>query len=391
MKRLFFGLSLVSVLGLASCIQDEPLNSECDIEQAIVVTDDPEAWLLNASEAIKDVPSADTTIVFYLREEFLDENYEGWERLKNVAINFRLTPEATITPASGSTHDFTQGGVHYEITSEDGVWHRSYHVMFVPIQPLETDYSFENFRWEQYNRYNEWFEYSEQGSVIDMWATGNPGFAISRSSATPEEYPTIPWDNESISGHSVKLETRDTGPFGIMMNMRIAAGNLFIGTFDVANALQDAMAATQFGLPFNPKPLRFEGYYKFKPGKDFQNRAGVIQEGRIDDPDLYAVLYENTDENGQTFTLQGDNVLTHPNIVALARVTDRVHDFDNWTHFDIPFEYYQEIEEERLKTYGYSLAVVFTSSIEGASFCGAVGSTLLVDEVKVICEEDENE
>ena len=391
MKRLFFGLSLISVLGLASCIQDEPLNSECDIEQAIVVTDDPEAWLLNASEAIKDVPSADTTIVFYLREEFLDENYEGWERLKNVAINFRLTPGATITPASGSTHDFTQGGVHYEITSEDGAWHRSYHAMFVPIQPLETDYSFENFRWEPANRYREWFEYSEQGSVIDMWATGNPGFAISRSSATPGEYPTIPWDNESISGHSVKLETCNTGFFGQMMNMRIAAGNLFIGTFDVANALQDAMAATRFGLPFNQKPLRFEGYYKFKSGKDFQNRAGVIQEGRIDDPDLYAVLYENTDENGQTFTLQGDNVLTHPNIVALARVTDRVHDFDNWTHFDIPFEYYQEIEEERLKTYGYSLAVVFTSSIEGASFCGAVGSTLLVDEVKVICEEDENE
>ena len=391
MKRLFFGLSLVSVLGLASCIQDEPLNSECDIEQAIVVTDDPEAWLLNASEAIKDVPSADTTIVFYLREEFLDENYEGWERLKNVAINFRMTPGATITPASGSTHDFTQGGVHYEITSEDGMWHKSYHVMFAPIQTLTVEYNFENFRWETYNRYREWFEYSSDGSTYDMWATGNPGFAISKSSATPEEYPTIPWDNESISGHSVKLETRDTGPFGIMMNMRIAAGNLFIGTFDVANALQDAMAATRFGLPFNQKPLRFEGYYKFKSGKDFQNRAGVIQEGRIDDPDLYAVLYENTDENGQTFTLQGDNVLTHPNIVALARVTDRVHDFDNWTHFDIPFEYYQEIEEERLKTYGYSLAVVFTSSIEGASFCGAVGSTLLVDEVKVICEEDENE
>ena len=286
-----------------------------------------------------------------------------------------------------STHDFTQGGVLYHITSEDGAFHRDYRVMFVPIQPLETNYSFENFRWEPANRYREWFEYSDHGNVIDIWATGNPGFAISKSSASPEEYPTIPWDNESISGHCVKLETHDTGLFGAMMNMRIAAGNLFIGTFDVANALQDAMAATRFGLPFNKKPLRFEGYYKFKPGKDFQNRAGVIQEGRIDEPDLYAVLYINTDENGQSFTLQGDNVLTHPNIVALARVTDRVHDFDNWTHFDIPFEYRKEIDNELLKKQNYNLTVVFTSSIEGASFCGAVGSTLLVDEVKVICEE----
>ena len=81
--------------------------------------------------------------------------------------------------------------------------------------------------------------------------------------------------------------------------------------------------------------------------------------------------------------------MTHPNIVALARVTDRVHDFDNWTHFDIPFEYYKEIDEERLKTYGYNLSVVFTSSIEGGAFCGAVGSTLLVDEVKVTCEDED--
>ena len=73
-----------------------------------------------------------------------------------------------------------------------------------------------------------------------------------------------------------------------MVNMRIAAGNLFIGTFDVANALKDAMAATRFGLPFNKKPLRFEGYYKFKPGEKFQNRKGTIIEDRIDEPDLYA-------------------------------------------------------------------------------------------------------
>ena len=389
MRKIFFGLSLAAILGLVSCIQDEPLNSECDIEQAVVVTDDAEAWLLNASEAVQDVPSADTTIVFYLREEFMDENYAGWDRLKNVAINFRLTPGATITPENGSAHDFTQGGVYYHVTSEDGAWQRNYHVMFIPVQPLTVTYDFENFRWESLERYCEWFEYSDQGNEINMWATANPGFAISRSSATPEEYPTIPWENEAISGHSVKLETRDTGPFGVMMNMRIAAGNLFIGTFDVANALQDAMAATRFGLPFNKKPLRFEGYYKFKPGEKFQNRTGVIQEGRVDDPDLYAVLYENTDENGQSFTLQGDNVLTHPNIVALARVTDRVHDFDNWTHFDIPFEYYKEIDEERLKTYGYNLSVVFTSSIEGGAFCGAVGSTLLVDEVKVTCEDED--
>ena len=87
---------------------------------------------------------------------------------------------------------------------------------------------------------------------------------------------------------------------------------------DRANALKDAMAATRFGLPFNKKPLRFEGYYKFKPGEKFQNRKGTIIEDRIDEPDLYAVLYKNTDEHGQPVTLKGDEdvykrqILHHP-------------------------------------------------------------------------------
>ena len=172
-----------------------------------------------------------------------------------------------------------------------------------------------------------------------------------------------------------------------MVNMRIAAGNLFIGTFDVANALKDPMVATRFGLPFNKKPLRFEGYYKFRPGEKFQNRKGTIIEGRVDEPDLYAVLYKNTDENGQPVTLKGDDVLTHPNIVALARIQNPVHDFNNWTFFNLDFEYFKPFDARLAYSYGYNLAVVFTSSIEGASFEGAVGSTLLIDEVRVICEE----
>lgn len=384
MKKILYGLGLCAVFSLSSCIQDEPLNSECDIETAEVLTDDADGWLLNASEAVKAVSSSDSVIIFYLKADFAD-----WDKLKALAVQFKLTPGATITPESGTVHDFSGDGVHYRVTSEDGEWHRDYRVRFVKVQPVVTNYSFENYRWNSTEKYREWFEYSDNnGSEFNMWATGNPGFAISRSSATPDEYPTIPWDETSVSGHAVKLETCSTGLFGSMMFMPIAAGNLFIGTFDVSNALQDAMAATRFGLPFNKKPVSFEAYYRYKPGPTFINRSGAVQEGRVDTPDLYAVLYRNTDENGQAFTLQGDNVLTHPNIVAIARNTDYVHDFDNWTHINIPFEYREEIDRELLRSYGYSLAVVFTSSIEGASFCGAVGSTLIVDEARVICEEE---
>lgn len=365
------------------------MNSECDIERASASVSDAEALFYTMNDAVKEVPSSSSSIVFYVREGFTDST-----QLEAVQLNFKITPGATITPANGSIQNLRDRNVTYTVTSEDRQWSRQYSVRFSHTPQLETDLSFENFRPEPYGKYDEWFEKTREGNIVDQWATANPGYAISRPTDTKEEYPTIAWDKDSISGHSVKLETRYTGPFGEMVNMRIAAGNLFIGTFDVTYAMVDAMAATRFGLPFNKKPLSFQGYYKFKPGETFQNRKGTAQPGRVDEPDLYAVLYKNTDEKGLPVTLKGDDVLTHPNIVALARVTDRTRvekdeDFKAapWTYFDIPFEYKQEIEKHRLENNGYNLAVVFTSSIDGAKFEGAIGSTLLVDEVKVVCEE----
>ena len=41
---------------------------------------------------------------------------------------------------------------------------------------------------------------------------------------------------------------------------------------------------------------------------------------------------------------------------------------------------------QKLKAGGYSLAIVCSSSTNGAEFMGAVGSTLWVDKFKIICE-----
>lgn len=389
MRKILFGLSLLSGILFGACIREEAPNSECDIERVIVTSPHAEALFFNPTDTVKDITSADSVIVFFTRDRGVNQ-----EHLKNLKVFFQLTPGATITPENGSEQDFSEGkNVYYRITSEDGLWHRNYRVHFAPMEALKTILNFEDtvlLEGKNNTHYYGWFETNVSGTQINMWASGNPGFAISKSSATKDEYPTIPWKKNAINGNAVKLETKDTGGFGAMVNMRIAAGNLFIGTFDVENALKDAMAATRFGLPFNKKPIRFEGYYQFQPGATFQDRQGRPQEGRIDQPDIYAVLYKNTDDADQPITLKGDDVLTHPNIVAMARLFNPVHGTigTDWQHFDIPFEYRKEIDPERLKEHGYNLAVVFTSSIEGATFCGAIGSTLLVDEVKITCEED---
>jgi hypothetical protein len=87
--------------------------------------------------------------------------------------------------------------------------------------------------------------------------------------------------------------------------------------------------------------------------------------------------------------LYGDNVLSSDQIVAVARVKDIKETNGQWIHFDIPFEYKNDIDLDLLANRGYSLTIVFSSSIEGATFEGAVGSTLKVDKVRLTCETKE--
>ena len=52
--------------------------------------------------------------------------------------------------------------------------------------------------------------------------------------------------------------------------------------------------------------------------------------------------------------------------------------------FEIPFEFVNGKSFDPAKEYMYT--IVFTSSIEGDKFNGAIGSTLDIDEVKIITE-----
>lgn len=371
-------LSIAICSSLTSCFKDEPLNAECDIEQAYVHTDNPSEIFFAASDTLVNVPSELTNITF---------NVKVGADLTNMAPIFRLTEGATIEPANGSAHDFSDGKtVTYKVTSQDGQWSRTYVVAF-KAQVSVGKYDFEKFRTTQGSaggEYYEWSDLSKNGEWMGNWATGNPGYNISMSSAGAYDYPTVPY-TDGYYGSAVKLETRSTGPLGELVNMRLAAGNLFIGYFDVSKALTSTLKATNFGLPFDRKPIRFTGHYKYAPGSEYKDKSGNIIAGKTDQGDIYAVFYRNHDSNGKPVILYGDDVLTNSNIVAIARIPE-VKATDGWAQFDVNFEYTGEIDPAELANRGYNLTVVFSSSIEGASFCGAIGSTLIVDEVEVVCE-----
>ena len=381
MKTAPMGLPLLLVAAvcalLTGCFKDEPANSECDIMAAWVHVDNPSAAFFSLTDTLVGVQSDKNAIEFNVRE--------GTD-LTAMAPLFIITDGAKIEPASGSTHDFSNGRqVNYRVTSEDGAWHRDYTVAFKPEKRVVGDTVC--FDFEQYSLDGKCYVWSDPNPYC-TWATGNAGFAIARSSAKSDEYPSVPMA-EGYDGAAVALETRDTGLFGVMGGMRLAAGNLFLGTFDATNALSgNALVATKFGVRFDRKPIKLTGYYTYRPGAKYQDKDGNEVLELTDSAAIYAVMFRNHDSEGNAIVLDGSNIQSSEHIVGMARMS-KIAPVDEWTPFEIAFDYTSEIDFQLLRNYGYNITVVFSSSKDGDLFQGAIGSKLCIDKVRLICEKPE--
>ena len=383
-RLLLTAVTAVSVSALSSCIQKEPLNTECDIETATL----PERDLVRPAQI--DDRTDDHTVTFIVR------NYVD---LTSLAPEFTVTPGATIEPASGTDRDFTNPQT-YTVTSQDGEWSKTYTVIAKHDDPIALKYSFENVRLQtttQGGTYDEFVELVPEDPAdptgpqkVNMaWASGNIGFALTNGKKGPETYPTFQADG-GFTGKCAEMITRSTGTFGTMVGLPLAAGNLFIGVFEPKNATTRPLEATHFGLPFYQVPVALRGFYKYTAAAPFMelvNRKLVEVPGRVDECDIYGVFYERTADMDY---LDGNNVLSddNPNIIAIARLDEEERKgAADWTFFNKEFVYRsgKTLDPEKLKNGVYALAVVMTSSIEGAKFSGAIGSTLLVDEIEVVC------
>ena len=379
--RLFNKIKLVLCMALvlltASCFKDEPLNAECDIETAFIHTDNPSSLFYDANDTLVVVPSDVNEVKFWVKPG---------SDISSLSPVFTITPGARISPASGSTQDFSHGPVKYDLVSEDGNYHRSYLVSFNSTSRTDKDtlcFDFEDYEIKN-NAFYVWYNKDEIEEIKYAWATGNPGFKLSHSTAKPDEYPSVAIPDGGLDGSCVKLETRSTGKLGESVGMPIAAGNLFLGKFNVGPALTDGRKATMFGIKFDKRPIKFTGYYKYNPGKDYKDKDLNDMPEMKDHAAIYSVMYRNKDEKGNDVILNGHDVKTSPYIVAFADLRD-INLTTEWTKFELEYDYYKEIDEELLANKGYSFTIVFSSSFHGDLFEGAIGSTLMVDKVKVIC------
>lgn len=356
-------------LAVTSCIQNEALNVEAaidgcsgsDIQQCLI---DPNEFTVQLYASRAADPS-------------------------KININFNLPAGASIVPVQR----FTEDGINtynfkdenprlFKVTSEDGAFSATYTIRLWQTE-MPFTYDFETLSSDNpYHKFTE--DNPSSGTIIRRLelASGNPGFELTKMAKAPDGYPTVQVNGGVDGGKCVKLETKDTGSFGSMVKMYIAAGNLFIGSFEVGQALSgNAMKATHFGFPFFYYPLRLEGWYKYKAGPTFSSKGKPV-EGRKDECDIYGVLYE-TDDNVQF--LDGSTSLNSPNIVALARNIKELPETDIWKQFNFKFEPQngKSIDPDKLGKGIYKLAIVFSSSVDGAKFEGAVGSTLYIDKVTI--------
>lgn len=396
-----------TVLAATSCIQDEALNTECDIitcsfPSEIVVSD---PTITNNRVTVNVVPDAD---------------------ISKLAPTFTLTEGATISPASGSVQNFLNADDHtvnYTVTSQDGEWHKTYRVQVVQ-QLKPSEYLFNKVELDPTKKYSIFNEYDENGNFLMAWSSGNPGYVMcgeankaARAAYGKDNYKDHIWeffptlavfpegttmktDNVTsfVNGGKyaqpeyIRLVTRSTGGFGAQVKMPIAAGNIFQGEFDLGSAVFQPREATRFGEPYNYKPVKLSGEYRFKAGDVFTDGKGNVVVGRKDIFSIYAIFFESDDDVKFIDSNVHYNDFMHPNMVALANLTD-AHETglgdDDWVKFEIEFDYdkYKKAVNADLLAKGvYRLGIVIASSAEGDYFRGAVGSTLDVRNIKVTNE-----
>lgn len=358
---------VIMVFVSSSCIKSEPLNAEADIVTCELPPD-----ILKSDPQIRN-----NTIDIMIKR--------GLTETMNLAPVFTLTEGATISPESGTVRDFTTPQ-EYIVTSESGKWQKVYKVS-VSESDMAVEYDFEYWEPLDKDRYYIPYEPIFSGTNIEkqmIWDSGNSGFVFVARDTPPDDYPTAK-TSDSYSGKlAAKLTTKSTEPLGSLVGMRLAAGNLFIGEFNAMSAITNPLGATKFGKPFDKEPIRFTGYYKYKAGEKYQDRQGNIIPNKTDSCSIYSVIYE-IGENGEM--LDGSNVLTSERLVAKA-VLPSPKQTDTYTRFVVEYEYLKEIDPQKLKDFKYNMAVVFSSSYNGALFEGAIGSVLYVDEVAVVCKED---
>ncbi|MBN1789588.1 MAG: PCMD domain-containing protein [Bacteroidales bacterium] len=205
--------------------------------------------------------------------------------------------------------------------------------------------------------------YSDPGksSEFTIWATANHGTSI---------YGTYGTKPLAIGDNTVaQISTGATA-------IPVTAGTLFTGRFDINGAINhptDPRQATHFGTPFSLRPVSLKFKYAYQPG-DLYVRATLNNPDNIFGGFTVTELPGNDMFTGYAVLEKRDG----SGVVEIGRAEMTSGDLQNeLTEISLPFVYSSDQKPTHI-------SVVFSSSKDGDLFTGAVGSTLLVDDVELV-------
>lgn len=281
--------------------------------------------------------------------------------------------------------DFSSSLITCSVVSKDSLSYMEYQVVRADGAALsgkDKTYNFSSLDWNKIGKDPDAnMNYYEPKD----WATSNSGIHSIKSmfpSYYAKDKPFVVTQGPKAeafggTGLCAKLQTAMTNPEGTgSMIPKVTAGSMFFGTFETN--LTDILASTKFGIIYKGTKLTsVKGKYKYTPGTEFWNSLELDKTGKQDKGSAAAVLYE---VSNYSETLTGKDLHTSPKIVAVATAVFGTQ--ADYTDFTLTMEYKKTYDPAKK----YKLAVVFSSSIEGDKYFGAVGSTLWVDSVVIDME-----
>lgn len=209
---------------------------------------------------------------------------------------------------------------------------------------------------------------------IYWFDTGNKGTSTLNANPTTEE------KGDVISGSALRMESQYVSLLGIG---QFAAGNIYTGRFSktFTTPLDNPGAELFFGRPFDARPTKLKGYYKYKPVAVTDSRTNPegLGVGDMDQGNIYIALCDWNSHfvsNTQTGTFP-DWSLSNPDIIAYSELI-----FTGENTVYVPFEI--EIDYRDLNRKPKYIVIAASASRFGDYMTGGRGTVLLLDELELI-------
>jgi len=354
--------AIIIMLGFLafSCVREDFFGlSEYGNIKAIVVSN-------QASNAVIDIETLTVSV-----------EIPGGVELSGITIQeLTLSSFATADKKPGDVLDLSSPA-KIAVTAEDGSLHewtiKSYVASQTP-QLKNADFS----AW--YKTASEYYEPGEDAATT-IWGTGNQGTQIIGKLAT------TPYD---LGGGNLaaRLETLDAGRLATTFGTPIAAGSIYTGFFNSEKLdPSDPEAAIELGTPFIGRPEKIRFKYIYVPGDVNKDRQGNVLE-YSDACDIYALFEVRQGSSVQrlaTAWFRSDELQQEMKEIEISVI---------YGALDSSYpDYMNPVDQDFVSADSASfilpthITFVASSSYDGVNFAGAIGSSLIIDDIEMVYDE----